>query len=402
MARSRSLPASSRAAPSSRCAGRNTGAEGTRGGAGVDGSIFSDDIRQRPRCPTTAKVTSGALHSAVDTLSWPIENLGPSLPTLLATVAGNLFELRQCHRPAAARSSACRQPSRAPIRAPLRRRRHPPADRRATRSGHRHDYKAERRSRPGRDGALVRELCAGGIDFIKDDELQADGPPARSTSGSRAVMRVINAHADRTGKKIMYAFNLTGDLDQMRRRHDLLLAEGGTCVMASLNSVGLVGMIELAPPCPAADPCPPQRLGLSDAASAAGLVLCRLAEDLAACRRRPHACQRPRNKFSETDDSVIALARARACRRCSPTNRASSCRCSPPARRDGRPPAPLRASAPTDLIYDCRRRHHGTSGRSRRRGAGPARRLGGGGGRRAARRLCAPAQGVGTGTGAAA
>ena len=28
------------------------------------------------------------------TLSWPIENMGPSLPNLLATVAGNLFELK--------------------------------------------------------------------------------------------------------------------------------------------------------------------------------------------------------------------------------------------------------------------------------------------------------------------
>ena len=29
------------------------------------------------------------------TLSWPIENMGPSLPNLLATIAGNLFELKQ-------------------------------------------------------------------------------------------------------------------------------------------------------------------------------------------------------------------------------------------------------------------------------------------------------------------
>ena len=58
-------------------------------------------------------------------------------------------------------------------------------------------------------------------------------------------MGVINRHAHRTGKKVMFAFNLTGDLDQMRRRHDLVVALGGTCVMASLNSVGLVGMIEL-------------------------------------------------------------------------------------------------------------------------------------------------------------
>jgi ribulose-bisphosphate carboxylase large chain len=59
-------------------------------------------------------------------------------------------------------------------------------------------------------------------------------------------MRAVNAHADRSGKKVMFAFNITGDLDQMRRRHDLVLSLGGTCVMASLNSVGLVGMIELA------------------------------------------------------------------------------------------------------------------------------------------------------------
>jgi ribulose-bisphosphate carboxylase large chain len=91
----------------------------------------------------------------------------------------------------------------------------------------------------------VRELVAGGIDFIKDDELQADGGRCPFDERVRAVMRVVNDHADRTGKKVMVAFNLTGDLDQMRRRHDLVLAEGGSCVMAVLNSIGLVGLQEL-------------------------------------------------------------------------------------------------------------------------------------------------------------
>ena len=58
-------------------------------------------------------------------------------------------------------------------------------------------------------------------------------------------MRVVNDGAQRHGKKVMFAFNLTGELDQMKRRHDLVLREGGTCVMASLNSVGLVGLVEL-------------------------------------------------------------------------------------------------------------------------------------------------------------
>jgi ribulose-bisphosphate carboxylase large chain len=92
---------------------------------------------------------------------------------------------------------------------------------------------------------LVQTLCEAGVDFIKDDELQSDGSHCRFDDRVRAVMAVINDHAGRTGKKIMFAFNLTGDLDQMRRRHDGVLAQGGTCIMASLNSVGLVGMIEL-------------------------------------------------------------------------------------------------------------------------------------------------------------
>jgi ribulose-bisphosphate carboxylase large chain len=44
----------------------------------------------------------------------------------------------------------------------------------------------------------------------------------------------------------MIAFNLTGEIDEMRRRHDLVRDLGGTCIMASHNSVGLAGMIELA------------------------------------------------------------------------------------------------------------------------------------------------------------
>ena len=53
-----------------------------------------------------------------------------------------------------------------------------------------------------------------------------------------AEFPAIRAHADRTGKKVMYAFNLTGEVDEMRSRHDLVLAEGGTCVMASVNWTG--------------------------------------------------------------------------------------------------------------------------------------------------------------------
>ena len=86
---------------------------------------------------------------------------------------------------------------------------------------------------PAETAQQVRELVAGGIDFIKDDELQADGPGCPFDERVRAVMAVVNDAAQRSGKKVMVAFNLTGDLEQMRRRHDLVLAEGGTCVMVA-------------------------------------------------------------------------------------------------------------------------------------------------------------------------
>lgn len=190
-------------------------------------------------------VTGEPIRRAAVTLSWPYENIGPSLPNLVATVAGNLFELKQF---SGLRINDIRMPKGFADAYP----------------GPRFGVEGTRKladvwDRPligtiikpsiGLDASataeLTRTLVEAGIDFIKDDELQSDGPNCPFEDRARAVMAVINNHADKTGKKSMFAFNITGDLDQMRRRHDLVLELGGTCVMASLNSVGLVGMIEL-------------------------------------------------------------------------------------------------------------------------------------------------------------
>src|SRR5579864_1156528 len=180
------------------------------------------------------------------TLSWPIDTLGPSLPNLLATIAGNLFELKPV---TGLRLLDIRLPHEFAAAYP---------GPRFGVSGTRRLAGVERRPLigtiikpsvglgPEETAALVDDLCRAGIDFIKDDELQSDGPACPFDQRVRAVMRVINDHSQRSGKKVMYAFNLTGDLDQMRRRHDVLVKHGATCLMASLNSVGLVGMIELA------------------------------------------------------------------------------------------------------------------------------------------------------------
>ena len=87
----------------------------------------------------------------------------------------------------------------------------------------------------------MKTLAEAGIDFIKDDELMADPPHSPFDERVDAVMRVINAHAERTGKKVMYAFNISDELDAMQRHYEKIVRSGGTCAMISLNSVGLAG-----------------------------------------------------------------------------------------------------------------------------------------------------------------
>ncbi len=174
-------------------------------------------------------------------LSWPLSNLGASLPNLLATVAGNLYELKPVESLRLLDISL-------------------PDEFAAAYPGPAFGIAGTRALAGVPQGPLigtiikpsvgltaeatagfVDQLCAAGVDFIKDDELQADGPACPFDERARLVMQVINRHADRSGKKVMYAFNLTGELDEMKRRHDLVHALGGTCVMLSLQSVGLTG-----------------------------------------------------------------------------------------------------------------------------------------------------------------
>ena len=178
-------------------------------------------------------------------IAYPFENVGPSLPNLMTTVAGNLFELGHF--------SGLRLLD---IDLPQ-----PFAD---AYPGPQFGIDGTRRLTgvydrpiigtiikpsvglsPQETAELVQTLVAAGLDFIKDDELIASPPYSTIEARTQAVMPVIDAHAAKSGRKAMVAFNITGDLDEMRRRHDTVLAAGGTCVMVSLNSVGLTGLIEL-------------------------------------------------------------------------------------------------------------------------------------------------------------
>lgn len=172
-------------------------------------------------------------------VSWPVENFGTNLPALVSTVQGNLYELSQFSglklldlEIPASFAQAFRGP-------------------RFGVAGSRRLTGVERRPligtiikpsiglSPGETAELVRVLVEAGIDFLKDDELMADPPHSPFDKRVEAVMRVIREHAQRTGRQPMYAFNISDELDPMLRHYEKIVAEGGTCAMVSINSVGL-------------------------------------------------------------------------------------------------------------------------------------------------------------------
>ena len=203
---------------------------------------------------------------------------------------------------------------------------------------------------PDETAELVRTLAAAGIDFVKDDELQANGPSCPFEARVRSVTRVLDEHAERTGKKVMYALHLTGEVDNMRRRHDLVRDLGGTCVMVSLNSVGLAGMIALGRH--TALPIHAHRNGwgylsrhpLLGWSYIAWQKVWRLA---GADHMHVNGLQ---NKFCEADDSVIASAKACL----TPMFEAKPCLAMPvfsSGQSARQPPETYRRLGSVDLIY---------------------------------------------------
>ncbi|ESY69277.1 MULTISPECIES: 3-oxo-isoapionate-4-phosphate decarboxylase OiaX [Mesorhizobium] len=100
--------------------------------------------------------------------------------------------------------------------------------------------------RPHETAAMVGELIAAGVDFIKDDEKLMS--PAYSPLAERvkAIMPLILDHEQKTGKKVMYAFGIShADPDEVMRNHDMVLKAGGNCAVININSIGFGGMAYL-------------------------------------------------------------------------------------------------------------------------------------------------------------
>ncbi|MFN7023617.1 MAG: RuBisCO large subunit C-terminal-like domain-containing protein [Pseudorhizobium sp.] len=188
------------------------------------------------------KKVTGPYRRASVTIDYPVGNIGHNLPTLAATVAGNLYDLGEV--------TALKLVS---VQVPQSYRALFPAPRLGV-EGTRLALNVRDRPLFGtiikpnvgmssvQIASLVRELCEAEVDFIKDDEVCANPVHAPIAERVPAVMAQIRAHRERTGRDVMMAFNITDELDAMRRHAELVEREGGTCVMASLNWCGLSAM----------------------------------------------------------------------------------------------------------------------------------------------------------------
>lgn len=208
--------------------------------ARVENIVLLESVKD-PSIPNN-KALASLYHRANIEISWSIENFGYNLPLLLSTLQGNLYELSQFTGLKLMNVDL------------------PPSYGEHF-NGPQFGIRGSRKSMdvrnrpmigtiikpsigmsPEETAILVKKLAVAGIDFIKDDELQSSAANSKFEDRVDAIMRVINDQADRSGKKVMYAFNISDELDSMLQRYEYVLKAGGTCAMISVNSVGLTGV----------------------------------------------------------------------------------------------------------------------------------------------------------------
>ncbi len=186
-----------------------------------------------------ASSSTGKYQRAIVKVSWSVENFGYNLPVLQSTLQGNLYEIRQFtglklmdinlpesyakhFRGPAFGIEGCRTLTNVagrPLIGTI--------------------IKPSIGLTVKQTADIVKVLAEAGIDFVKDDELLSSSANSNFYDRVNAVMQVVNAHADKTGKKVMYAFNISAEVDEMMRRYQHIVDNAGTCAMVSINSVGL-------------------------------------------------------------------------------------------------------------------------------------------------------------------
>lgn len=201
----------------------------------------SDELIERHRAKVVEVEKTGSdgdINKGNIVLDFPTENFGPVVPMLLTSVAGNLFEMGEF------------------LNIKLMDLEFPEAFVKEFK-GPKFGLEGSKKiiGLKGRPmiGCIVKpcvglppdlfakacyEAAAGGIDFIKDDELIAN--PVYSPIEervSKAMEALDRANAEK-GEKTMYAVNVTDEMDKIMENADVAQENGANCLMINFITTG--------------------------------------------------------------------------------------------------------------------------------------------------------------------
>lgn len=171
-------------------------------------------------------------------IAFPTENFGPTIPMLLSTVAGNLFEMGSFERvrlmdlefpqsfldefsgPSVG-LQGCRDIldiQDRPLLGTI--------------------IKPNVGLTPKEFGEACYESAVGGIDFVKDDELVANAPYSSIEDRIPEAMEGLDRAEEETGEKKMFAANVTDEVDNILENADVAEEAGANCLMLNFVTAG--------------------------------------------------------------------------------------------------------------------------------------------------------------------
>ncbi|PIO06052.1 ribulose 1,5-bisphosphate carboxylase, partial [Candidatus Micrarchaeota archaeon CG08_land_8_20_14_0_20_59_11] len=93
--------------------------------------------------------------------------------------------------------------------------------------------------KPKEFAQLAYEGLAGGLDAVKDDEMQADESYSRLATRVRLAMQALHKAEHETGERKIYIANTTADAGKIAALHDVVTENGGNCAMINAFPAGI-------------------------------------------------------------------------------------------------------------------------------------------------------------------
>jgi 2,3-diketo-5-methylthiopentyl-1-phosphate enolase len=86
--------------------------------------------------------------------------------------------------------------------------------------------------------AILQQVASAGLDIIKDDEIMGDLDVAPTLKRLKACRKVLDQVKRKTGRRVLYAVNLTGAADKLIKKARRLVHEGANALLLNVLTYG--------------------------------------------------------------------------------------------------------------------------------------------------------------------